>query len=113
MHEISLLKEVVRVVEQTMEANRLTKVDTVVLQIGELTNIVPHYMETSFPAAVYKTSLEGAKLRMEILPGMARCRTCGKVFNVVSCKDACPQCTAKEFDVLSGEDFRIKEILAC
>lgn len=113
MHELSIMGEVVRIVERVAMENRLEKVDTVVLQVGELTPIVPHFLEEYYPAVTYKTSLEGTKLRVEMVPGIARCNDCGKVFNVVEHDGVCPQCSGSAYEIISGRDFLLKEILAC
>ena len=47
---------------------------------------------------------------MEMVPGLAECRECDEIFNVVQYEGYCPNCGSFEKDVLSGEDFNIKEI---
>jgi hydrogenase nickel incorporation protein HypA/HybF len=64
------------------------------------------------PAAVEGTMLEGAKLRIEILPGNGRCEACGKVFNLLENKNACPSCGSAKWELLGGKEFMIKEIVA-
>jgi len=112
MHELSVVMEVVKVVEDFAKANAVTQVDTIVLQIGELSSMIPKYIEDCFPAAVDGTSLQETKLQIEILPGNAYCRKCKKVFNLMQNQGQCPDCGRKDFDLLSGKEFLIKEILA-
>lgn len=95
------------------EANGVSRIDTLVLQIGELSPMIPKYVEECFPAAVDGTIMEGTKLRIEVLPGNASCRGCGAVFNVIKNEGACPDCGKKDFDLLGGREFTIKEIVAC
>lgn len=113
MHELGVMIEVVKTVEDFARQNSVTKIDTLVLQIGELSSIVPHYVEACYPAAVDGTLLEETKLRIEILPGNARCRACGHVFNLIQNSKACPKCAGKDWELLSGREFLIKEIVAC
>ena len=105
--------EVVKAVEQFAKDNGVTQVDTIVLQIGELSAMIPRYIEDCFPAAVDGTSLQETKLRIEVVPGNGYCRKCGKVFNLVQNQGHCPYCGGKDFDLLSGKEFVIKEIIAC
>lgn len=113
MHELGVVIEIVKTVEEFAAANGLSQVDTVVLQIGELSSMVPRYIEECYPAAVDGTSLQDTKLRIEIIPGNALCTACGKVFSLLKHKSICPACSSQDWDLLTGKEFLIKEILAC
>lgn len=113
MHELGIVVEIVRIVEGIAKKQNLTKVDTLVLQIGELSSVVPYYVEQCYPAAVYGTTLENTRLKIEVLPGNARCQACGTVFNVLQHHRKCPNCGSKGIEVLGGREFMIKEIVAC
>jgi hydrogenase nickel incorporation protein HypA/HybF len=91
----------------------LLKIDTLVLQIGELSSMIPGYIEACYPAAVEGTLLKETKLKIEILPGNAICKECNKVFNVIENNSKCPNCGSKGWELLSGKEFMIKEIVAC
>ncbi|MDZ7543562.1 hydrogenase maturation nickel metallochaperone HypA, partial [Clostridium perfringens] len=41
MHELGVVFEVVRTVENFAQRNALTKIDKIVLQIGELSSMIP------------------------------------------------------------------------
>jgi len=113
MHELGLLSAVVKTVEGIMEKENLTEVEKIVLQVGELSGVIPRYVEECYPAAVYKTPLEKTKLEMEVVPGIVRCRDCGEEFSGYLYDLRCPKCGSEKLDALSGRDFLIKEILAC
>lgn len=113
MHELGIMFNVVRSVERFARENNVTKIDTLVLQVGELSPVVPQYIEACYPAAVDGTLLQDTKLRIEIIPGNALCRKCNTVFNLLQNRGACPDCSEKDFEVLSGKEFMIKEIVAC
>ncbi len=113
MHELGIVFEVVKKVKIFAEQNGVTKIDTVVLQIGELSSIVPHYIEECYPAAVDGTSMQDTKLKIEILPGNGLCKNCNKIYNLLENKSICPHCGSRDFELLSGKEFVIKEIIAC
>ena len=113
MHELGILSAVVKTVEQIVKDENLTKVDSIVLQVGELSGVVPSFIEECYPAAVYKTSLEDTELELEIVPGIVRCRDCDVEFNAVEHDLKCPKCGNSNLDALSGREFMIKEIRAC
>lgn len=111
MHEIGVLIEVVKSVEKFAKVNNVQKIDTLVLQIGELSSMIPKYMKNLYPASIEGTILEGSELEIEILPANALCEACNKVFNIISNKGVCPNCKSKNFEILSGKEFYIKEIV--
>jgi len=113
LHELGVVIEVVRTVEEFAKNNGVTKIDTLVLQIGELSSIIPQYVEACYPAAVDGTLLQETKLKIEILPGNAICKKCNKVFNLLKSNNTCPNCGSKDREILSGKEFMIKEIIAC
>lgn len=113
MHELGVVIEVVKTVESFARKNEITKIDTLVLQIGELSSSIPKYIEACYPAAVDGTMLQGTKLKIEVLPGNAICRDCSKVFNVIEHNGKCPNCGGRSMELLSGKEFLIKEIIAC
>ncbi|NMM64314.1 hydrogenase maturation nickel metallochaperone HypA [Clostridium sp. P21] len=112
MHELGVLIEVIETVENFARKNALSKIDTLVLQIGELSSMIPRYIEVCYPAAVHDTLLKDAKLKIEILPGNAICKKCNKVFNLIANNNTCPNCKSRHWELLCGKEFVIKEIIA-
>lgn len=113
MHEIGVVIEVVKTVENFAKKNHVTQIETLVLQIGELSTVVPKYIEACYPAAIQDTMLQNTQLKIEILPGNAICNDCNKVFNILENKSVCPNCKSRDWEMLSGKEFNIKEIIAC
>lgn len=112
MHELGVVINVIENVQEFAKKNGVTKIDTIVLQVGELSSMIPKFIKACYPVAVDGTSLEDTKLEIEILPGNARCKTCSEVFNLIENNGTCPKCQRKEFEILSGKEFMIKEIIA-
>ena len=113
MHELGVLIGVIETVENFAKKNALTQIDTLVLQIGELSSIIPKYIEACYPAATEGTLLQDTKLKIEILPGNAICHKCNKVFNLIENNSKCPKCGSGDWEILCGKEFMIKEIVAC
>ncbi|NCC87195.1 MAG: hydrogenase maturation nickel metallochaperone HypA [Clostridia bacterium] len=113
MHELGVVFEVVKTVVKFAKENNVEKIDTLVLQIGELSSMIPKYIEECYPAAVDGTIMQDTKLEIEILPGNGLCKHCNQVFNVLENEGLCPHCKIKDFELLSGREFFIKEIIAC
>jgi len=113
VHELGVVIDVVHTVEEFARKNGVTRIDTLVLQIGELSSMIPKYIEDCFPAAVDGTVMADTKLRIEVLPGNGLCGKCAKAFNILANEGACPACGGRDWEILSGKEFMIKEILAC
>ncbi|MGB4588626.1 MAG: hydrogenase maturation nickel metallochaperone HypA [Clostridiaceae bacterium] len=112
MHELGVIIEVVKRVEKIAIQNHLTKIDTLVIEIGELSTIIPAYIKSCYPAAVDGTILEETKLKIEILKGFAKCSNCLAEYRLIENEACCPECKSHEWILLSGKEFMIKEIMA-
>lgn len=112
MHELGILINITETITAFAQENGITEIQTLVLEIGELSPVVPRYIEACYPAAVYNTLLENTELKIEIVPGTGQCGSCGKVFNVLKNNAQCPACSGTAYTVISGKDFIIKEIVA-
>jgi hydrogenase nickel incorporation protein HypA/HybF len=113
MHELGVIIEIVKQVEQIAAENEVNKIESLVLQIGELSSMVPQYMKKLYPAAIEGTILEDSTLEIEVIPANGLCKDCSKVFNLIIDKGICPYCQSKNFELLSGKEFMIKEISCC
>lgn len=110
MHEIGIVRQVAKTVQNYAAENQVTEISEIVLQIGELSLIIPQYVEEIYPVVFKGTMLERTKLVMETIPGMAECNECDEIFNVVEHEGYCPNCGSFDKTVLSGQNFVIKEI---
>ena len=111
MHELRVIIEVAKAVEEIALENGITEVDTIVLQIGEISSMIPHYIEECYPCAVDGTMLEKTKLKLEIIQATASCHLCHQTFEVVPSEGFCPSCHTKEWTLLTGKEFLIKELI--
>lgn len=67
MHELGVIIEVAKAIEQIALENQLREVESIVLQIGEISSMIPRYIEECYPAAVDGTMLEKSRLDIEII----------------------------------------------
>lgn len=107
MHEMSITQSVVEICEGHAAGR---KVIDVVLEIGELSGVVPDSIEFCFEACSKGTLLEGARLKLEIVPGIGSCPSCGVQASMKSLFDPCPDCGAFGLTIVSGEELRVKEL---
>ncbi len=111
MHEITLLVQLVNMVEREAKNNALDqKIDSIIVQVGQLSEIVPKYLTEYYPNVTEGTLLSGSELIIETIPGNGYCHHCEKVFRIVKNKGKCPICQADDWEILSGQEFILKEI---
>lgn len=113
MHELGIVYEVINVVDRFAKENNLSRVEKIVLEIGQLSQAIPRFIEECYPAAVHETPYEGTELEIIVLPANARCKVCNEVYNIIEHRKICPKCNCEEFVLTSGEEFNIKEVVAC
>lgn len=111
MHELGVVFYVVRDVKQVAEENQVEKVESVTLQIGEVTGIIPEYLTDCWNWARKKEPvMEEAKLLIEPIPAASFCEDCGREYPTVQYAKICPHCGSERTYLLKGNEFLIKEI---
>ena len=73
MHEIGVVRSMVKTITDFAEQNDIKEVAEIVLDIGELSLVIPKYVEDIYPVVVEDTWLKDAKLVINIIPGLAEC----------------------------------------
>lgn len=111
MHELGILSALVNTIEGIIKKERLTEVEKIVIEVGELSGIVPRYVEQCYPAAVYHTFMEKTVLELIVVEGIVKCRGCGLVFHAVKHDFSCPDCTGQDLEILMGNDIIVKELV--
>ena len=111
MHEIGIVRQLIRTVTDFAAEHRVRDIREVVVDCGELSLVIPEYVEELYPVIAKDSILRDAKLTIHVVPGMAECEDCDEIFNVVEHKGYCPNCGSFDKTVLSGKDFSIREIV--
>ena len=111
MHEIGIVRQLLRTVSAFAEENDIHEIHEVVADCGELSLVIPEYVEELYPTVVKGSILEGARLTIHMIPGLAECEDCDEIFNVVENKGYCPNCGSFQKTILSGKEFTIREIV--
>ncbi len=113
MHELGIVFHIIRSVEQVAAENQLEKVSAVVLELGEVSGVIPDYLTDCWKWAAAKTELvEGSELKIETLSAITHCDHCGRDYPTVAHGKTCPHCGSGETWLLTGNEVSIKEIEA-
>ena len=111
MHEIGIVRSLIKTVIDFAAENSLTDIQEVVVDCGELSLVIPEYVKEIYPVVARDSILKDAKLTVNMIPGLAECDDCDEIFNVVENKGYCPSCRSFNKTILSGKDFSIREII--
>ena len=113
MHELGTIYYVIDTVEQLMVENQLTKVGSITLQVGEVSGIIPEYLQEFWEYARKKTEhFQETELIIEKLEAVTYCQDCGKTYSTMQYKKICPYCGSGNTFLVTGNEYIIKEIEA-
>lgn len=77
MHETSVVTKVLAASVGEAQRRGLQRLPAIRLRVGSLWGVEPASFATQVAVFAHGTVLEGAKLHIEIVPAIARCRSCG------------------------------------
>ncbi len=114
MHELGVVFYIVKDVKKVAEENKVEKVNSVTLQVGEVSTVIPSYLVDCWDWAVKKEEgpIHGAKLIVEQIDAMTYCEDCKKQYPTVEFGKTCPHCGSEHTYLLTGNEVAIKEIEA-
>lgn len=108
MHELSLCQSIVELVERCADAEGMSHVTAVTIQVGVAANVETDALQFCFEALTTDTRLAGASLVIETVPLTACCNRCGQPFKPPTLASPCPACGAHAPRLLSGQELRVK-----
>ena len=113
MHELSTVYYVFDTVEKLMIDNNLQEVGSVTLQVGEVSGIIPEYLESFWQYARKNTAcFQNTELKIEPIPAVTFCEDCRSTYPTVPQGKTCPHCGSGNTFLLRGNEYNIKEIEA-
>lgn len=112
MHELAITESVLRTAVPKAEESGAKRILEIRLSIGELSGVIPEYVQYYFDLISKGTIAEGAKIVAKELPVTIRCQSCGYE-GAVSRKDrCCPVCESIQFRITGGQEFYVDSLLA-
>jgi hydrogenase nickel incorporation protein HypA/HybF len=113
MHELSTVVYVIDQVEKLAAENDLTVVNSVTLQVGEVSAIIPEYLESFWKFARKRSNmLQETELKIESIEAVTYCQDCGKTYPTLKYAKQCPYCKSYNTFLVTGNEYIIKEIEA-
>lgn len=110
MHEMSIARSLLEVIEQYAPTNDSVRVKVVRLKIGELAGVIPDSLRFCFEVVSEGTVAQGAELVIETVPLVGRCQACGTDFHVEGYVFLCPRCDSPQVELISGNELDVIEL---
>jgi hydrogenase nickel incorporation protein HypA/HybF len=110
MHEMSLMGDILQLVQEDAAEKGITKIDKVELVVGEISNAMPDALRMAFE--IFRDQNlhlfdKDAQLIIHIEEAKAECVLCGLQYHPSQKIALCPACQIPSSKVLSGETFQI------
>lgn len=111
MHELGIAQAALQHVLAQAQGAGAQRVDTILLRIGALSGVDPEALRFAFEAILPTSAAAGARLELETVPALARCRSCGLDYAPGSAAlFECPHCRAFGAELLQGRELDLVRI---
>jgi hydrogenase nickel incorporation protein HypA/HybF len=110
MHEVSIAEGLLQIVLDEVKKHSISKVRVVKLKIGELSGVQPSALTFCFDLIAKDTPVEGADLRIDMVPVKVKCLDCEDVFIAEDHSFFCPDCSGLNIELMSGRELHVQEI---
>ncbi len=112
MHELGIVFHIIDSVESVARENSIEKVQSVTVEVGEVSSVIPDYLIDCWNWAVKKKDplLQECTMQVERIHAITHCDTCGKEYDTVDYGKICPYCGSEKTWLLTGNEINIKEI---
>jgi hydrogenase nickel incorporation protein HypA/HybF len=110
MHELSITQSMLNLVLEQAEKAGAKEVGKINLVIGEMTGVVDECVQFYFDFLSKGTLADGATLSFSVVPTTARCRGCGKLFEVREFDWTCPHCRGNNIEIVAGKELFVESI---
>jgi len=111
MHEVSLVRNVFKTLEEEFEKEEIGRLETVRMKIGELSNVEPILMQNAFEAVkADQPEYKHIKLDIDLIPITVKCPICTATSKVYAYRFICDNCGAPTNDVITGNELLINQV---
>jgi len=110
MHEVSLIENVIAIVERERTRQAFTRVTMIKLTVGALGHAEPDALRFCFHAVAAGTIADSSRLEIEIVPGQGWCADCRSTVPLDERFGACPVCKGGRVRMTGGDVLRVAEM---
>ncbi len=112
MHELGIVFHIIDSVEKVARENGIGQVQSVTVEVGEVSSVIPEYLTDCWNWAVKKKSelLRNCAMEVETIHALTHCDGCGLDYDTVTHGKLCPGCGSEKTWLITGNEINIKEI---
>lgn len=110
MHELAITQSILEIAQKAAAQHQVKRVREVRIKLGEYSGVVPQCIQYYFDVISKGTVAEGAELKMERLPILMRCETCGWEGQMDKHHIRCPACGGIQLKLLQGREFYVESL---
>lgn len=109
MHELTLARELIAIIEQVAAEHGVRRVSAATLEVGALSCVEPHALRFAFEVTSRGTLAEGCTLHIERVELAVRCAACGRAGPADPLAPGCPGCGGA-VEVTAGRELKLVSI---
>jgi hydrogenase nickel incorporation protein HypA/HybF len=111
MHELGIAMQIVEIATSSIpDEMKNVQVESVNLKVGKLTAVVPENLRFCFDIVAKDTLLSDAKLYIEEIPVVARCKDCNNEWTIKEPVFICKKCKSGSIEIISGRELNVESI---
>lgn len=112
MHELSLCKMILDIINDQASAKKINHVKKVTLNVGQLAAVDKSALRFGFEVISKGSVAEGAILDIVVVEGQAICNACQRHVKMNNYYDACENCGQHALTITKGEELQVQSMEA-
>jgi len=111
MHEMGIAEQIIEVAVSSIPDDlKKMPVERINLKLGQMSSVVPDSLRFCFEILSKETPLAGAKLNIEEIPVVVRCRKCNIEWAINKPVFVCKKCKSGSIEIISGKELDLISI---
>jgi hydrogenase nickel incorporation protein HypA/HybF len=107
MHELSLVRALLRQLDDLVEQYPGQRLISIRVEIGEFSGVEPEFLSSAFSELASQGPYSSVDFVVERTVLRAACEACGQEFRVLDFKFLCPSCGSPRLCVLGGDEMML------
>lgn len=107
MHELAITENIIEIATQQAQGGRVKRI---ILEIGQLSAILPESIQFCFDVCSQDTPLAGAILEIVEMAGLGICQNCGQEIPMELPFAICDRCGSRQIKIIQGQELTLKTL---
>ncbi|MGA7161177.1 MAG: hydrogenase maturation nickel metallochaperone HypA [Bacteroidota bacterium] len=110
MHELSIAQNILEVVKEHVPTDPSRRVKSVTVKVGDGAGVVLDSLEFCFDTLIAGTQMQGTVLKIEQVPFVLQCNSCGEFSTNEREIFICSFCSGSDLKMISGNELQVAGI---